>query len=94
MTSNSLFKEYVKVFYKVKQCNSFKIDLKDTEEEILRKKNDQIVKLKELGIEAKPEEFLSNPGLVYIAKICLNSLWGKFEQNTDYPQCDYINDYN
>ena len=60
----------------------------------MRKKNDQIVKLKELGIKAKPEEFVNNPGLVYIAKICLNSLWGKFGQNTDYPQCDYINDYN
>ena len=37
---------------------------------------------------------ISYTELVYIAKICLNSLWIKFGLNSYYFQCDYINDYN
>ena len=48
LQNNTLFKEYIKVFNKVKQCNSFKINTKDTQEEILQKKNDQVIKLNEI----------------------------------------------
>ena len=37
---------------------------------------------KRLGFsfEIKPENTCKNPGLRQVAKICLNSLWGKFGQ--------------
>ena len=37
---------------------------------------------KRLGFnfEIKPEDTIKNPGLRQVAKICLNSLWGKFGQ--------------
>jgi len=31
-----------------------------------------------------------NPGLRFIAKICLNSLWGKFGQNPKVKHSEYI----
>ena len=30
------------------------------------------------GIDLRPEKIQNNPGLRYIAKLCLNSLWGRF----------------
>ena len=33
-----------------------------------------------------------NPGMRFISKLCLNSLWGKFGQNTKPQQNEYINE--
>ena len=41
-----------------------------------------------LGIELEKLEY--NPGLRFIAKICLNSLWGKFGQVPKHKQHKYI----
>ena len=48
LTSKSLFKEYAKVFYKVNQCNSFKINPTNKQEKILQKNYDQVIKLNEI----------------------------------------------
>jgi len=45
-------------------------------------------KARQLGIELG--ELKPNPGLRFIAKICLNSLWGKFGQNTKITRREYI----
>ena len=36
-----------------------------------------------LNIVIRPEETCKNPGMKEIAKLCLNSLWGKFGQRPD-----------
>ena len=44
--------------------------------------------------EIKPENTVSNPGLRQVAKICLNSLWGKFGQRCGMDEYEFIFDYN
>ncbi|GFR33427.1 DNA_pol_B_2 domain-containing protein [Trichonephila clavata] len=74
-----LFRDYVKMFLKIKLetddkwSNNFK-----TEEECRR------YVMEKLDIELGKIE--KNPGLRLIAKICLNSLWGKFGQRKKMQQ--------
>ena len=51
---------------------------------------------KDLGFdfEIKPENTKVNPGLRQVAKICLNSLWGKFGQRSSLNNYDFYYDYN
>ena len=46
---------------------------------------------KRLGFnfEIKPEDTIKNRGLRAVAKICLNSLWGKFGQRTGMDDYDF-----
>ncbi|GBN09109.1 hypothetical protein AVEN_221134-1 [Araneus ventricosus] len=44
---------------------------------------------KKLDIELG--EIKKNPGMRFIAKICLNSLWGKFGQRKNMSQTEYVN---
>jgi len=44
------------------------------------------------GIILDPSKINKNPGLRCLAKICLNSLWGKFGQRDDLQQCSIVND--
>ncbi|GBM93101.1 hypothetical protein AVEN_267172-1 [Araneus ventricosus] len=83
--SDTLFKDFVKMFLKIKLetddkwSENFK-----TEEEYRR-----YVK-KKLDIELG--EIKKNPGMRFIAKICLNSLWGKFGQRKNMSQTEYVNE--
>jgi len=45
-------------------------------------------KPRQFGIELG--ELKENPGLRFIAKICLNSLWGKVRQNPKVKHSEYI----
>src|SRR5580692_3194668 len=77
-TSRDLFKEYIKKFMKIKlETSEF-----DCSEEDYRNK------AKKLGITLGKLEY--NPGLRFISKICLNSLWGKFGQVPKHTQNKYI----
>ncbi len=77
-TSTELWKGYIRKFLKIKlETSKF-----DCSEEEYRNK---AVKL---GIELDTLEF--NPGLRFISKICLNSLWGKFGQVPKHRQNKYI----
>ena len=77
-TSSDLWKGYIRKFLKIKlETSKFEC----TEEEYRCKAN-------KLGIELDNLEF--NPGLRFIAKICLNSLWGKFGQVPKHRQNKYI----
>ena len=44
--------------------------------------------------EIKPENTINNPGLRQVAKICLNSLWGKFGQRCGMDEYEFIFDYD
>ena len=77
-TSTELFKEYIRKFLKIKlETSNF-----DCSEDEYRNKE------REFGIELGKLEY--NPGLRFISKLCLNSLWGKFGQVPKYTQHKYI----
>jgi len=88
-TSTDLFKPYVAKFLKIKQeasglpkwCKT----PQDTEKYILDYKVRQ-------GIQLDINKIKYNTGMRAIAKLCLNSLWGKFGQRSNMPQTEIIND--
>ena len=77
-TSTELWKSYIRKFLKIKLETS---PFNCSEEEYRQKAKLQEIELGEL----KP-----NPGLRFISKICLNSLWGKFGQNVKASHKEYI----
>jgi hypothetical protein len=82
-----LMKEYVGDFIQMKIEN---------EKPLTQEECDDINKYHHgLGFKfvIKPENCKSNSGLRQVAKICLNSLWGKFGQRTNLSSYDFINDY-
>ena len=86
-SSYDLFKDYIKKFMKLK-LESTKYNFKNDEEEItFRNKVKNILDI-DLG------ELNENAGLRAIAKMCLNSLWGKFGQRNNMNQCKYVTDIN
>lgn len=44
------------------------------------------------GIQLDGKLITKNPGLRAVAKICLNSFWGKFGQKNDAMKTEYISD--
>ena len=86
-SSDDLFKDYIKKFMKLK-LESTKYNFKNDKEELMFRNK---VK-KNLDIELG--ELCENAGLRAIAKMCLNSLWGKFGQRNNMNQCKYITDIN
>ena len=82
-TTDDLFKGYIRRFMKIK-LESSKYDFRTKEEEEKFK-----LKIKN-SLDIDIEEFKFNPGLRSIAKLCLNSLWGKFGQRTNMSQTKYV----
>ena len=82
-TSDDLFKEYIRRFMKIK-LESSKYDFKTKEEEAIFK-----AKIKD-SLDINVEKFEYNAGLRSIAKLCLNSLWGKFGQRNNMSQTKYV----
>lgn len=84
--SNQLFKEYVKDFMKLKlETSAWKGDFKTVEDYI------DAVKRK-LDISLEKDKIQDNPGKRAVAKICLNSLWGKFGQRQNLSKTEYVTD--
>ena len=77
-SSTDLWKGYVRKFLKIKLESS---KFTSSEEEYKEKAT-------KFGIEL--HELKENQGLRHIAKICLNSLWGKFGQNPKVKHSEYI----
>ena len=77
-TSTDIFKGYIRKFLKIKLESS---KFTCSEEEYRSK-------AKKFDIEL--DELKENPGLRFISKICLNSLWGKFGQNPKVSHKEYI----
>ena len=87
--SNSIFKGYVSQFLKIKQEASGFPDWCKTvsdEEKYIRDYH------KNQGILLDRSKIEVNPGLRAIAKLCLNSLWGKFGQRLNMPKNEIISD--
>ena len=77
-SSTDLWKGYIRKFLKIKlEASKFTC----CEEEYREK-------ARKFGIEL--DELKENPGLRFISKICLNSLWGKFGQNPKVKHSEYI----
>jgi G:T-mismatch repair DNA endonuclease (very short patch repair protein) len=75
--TTSMFKEYVKTYLKLKQEASgwpeWCVDDATKSEYLLKYKE-------HMDIDLNPESIASNPGMRQVAKLMLNSLWGKFAQ--------------
>ena len=70
------------------KLQSSKYDFKTKEE----KTNFKLKIKKSFDIDIEKFEF--NPGLRSIAKICLNSLWGKFGQRSNMSQTKYVTEFS
>jgi hypothetical protein len=81
---NGLMKDYVAKFIQMKIENSGVIT-QDEADEV----NDYHQRLG-FTFTIKPENCINNPGLRQVAKICLNSLWGKFGQRDNLDSYDFI----
>lgn len=81
-TSKDIFKDYVRTFLEIKVNCGGKPDLSD-------EKYAEWVRQHEIrfGFTPKPNK---NKGKKAIAKLCLNSLWGKFSQKIDQCKTEYI----
>ena len=66
------------------ESSHYNFESKDKEEEFKVKIKDR------LDIDVNKFEF--NAGLRSIAKLCLNSLWGKFGQRNNLSQTKYVTD--
>ena len=88
-TSNSLFSEYVNYFLRLKQESS-------GFPEWVRTPEDQGRYIDEYnnheGILLRKDKIVKNPGLRAFAKLCLNSLWGRFAMRTDRVMTEFITD--
>ena len=82
-TSNELFKGYIRRFMKIK-LEASKYDFKNEKEE--KEFKDKIKESLDIDIE----HFEYSAGLRAIAKLCLNSLWGRFSQRTNMSQTKYV----
>jgi len=84
--SNYLFNGYVKYFMTMKlETSPWENDFKSVQNYIIAVKNC-------LDIDLDPENITPNPGKRAVAKICLNSLWGKFGQIQNMTQIEYVMD--
>ena len=74
-TTDKLFKKYVDTFLKTKQeASGYPPDCVTDEQ---KQRSVEEYEQHE-GIQLNPEEIEYNPGLRYLAKLILNSLWGKY----------------
>ena len=84
-----LFTDYVNMFLKIKQEASGFPDSCKTEEQ--KREYIRMYKEKE-GIELDYAKIKKNPGLRCLAKLCLNSFWGKFGQRLGLKQSQFIHE--
>ena len=85
---NGLMRNYVGNFIKMKIENSGVKTQKECDEV------NEYHKRLGFDFEIKPENTVKNPGLRQVAKICLNSLWGKFGQRTGMDNYAFYHEYN
>lgn len=78
-----IFTDYINTMLKLKQESSGWPAWVKTEEEKSKYLEDYA---KHEGIKLDRDSIAKNPGLRYIAKLALNSLWGKFGQNSGKTQ--------
>ncbi|XP_071581882.1 uncharacterized protein [Temnothorax nylanderi] len=82
-----LFAEYINTFLKLKQeASGWPSDCHDDEakERYLREYAETE------GVVLDKNNIVRNPGLRSVAKLCLNSFWGKFGQRTNLPKTEVV----
>ena len=87
-TSRTLFRGYVEKFLKIKQQASGYPEWCKTENE-----KDKYIKdyYKVQNIKLDKDKIKVNKGLRAVAKLCLNSLWGKFGMRNNLPKTEVLN---
>lgn len=80
--TDNIFKGYIQTFLKIKtECAGY--DKDDIDSYIKRY-------YESCGVLLEKDKIKKNSGMKLLAKICLNSLWGKFGQNDELPTTAYI----
>lgn len=90
-SSDSVFSGYINEFLKIKYESSGWPHWCSDEES--KKLFIQRVKERD-GIDLNSEKMIKNPALRFMAKLLLNSLWGKLAQNPDKKIVEIIHDYD
>ncbi|XP_041349362.1 uncharacterized protein LOC121368687 [Gigantopelta aegis] len=86
-----LFADYINTFLKLKQEASGWPEWCVTEED----KNQYIRQYRDKeGIQLDQDKIVKNPGLRSLAKLCLNSFWGKYGQRLNMKQSAFIHENN
>ena len=80
---NGLLENYVSNFIKMKIENSGKMNQQQCDE--VNEYHDRLG----FNFKIKPEDTEFSPGVRQVAKICLNSLWGKFGQRSTMTEYDF-----
>ena len=88
-TSSSLFSEYVNYFLRLKQESSGFPGWVRTPEDQERYIDEYY---KHEWILLRKDKIVKNSGLRAFAKLCLNSLWGRFAMRTDRVMTEFITD--
>jgi hypothetical protein len=88
-TSDQLFAEYVKTFYKQKLMSS-KLPFQD-EDQILEYM-EEVEKKEKIKID-KVTDFKENPGLRQLTKLMLNNLWGRFGMQENKSKSVFISSF-
>ncbi|XP_035677014.1 uncharacterized protein LOC118416064 [Branchiostoma floridae] len=91
--SDTLFREYIDKFLKIKQESSGWPEWVTSApaEEKLEKENEYLRKYEENeGIRLDRDDIKKNQGRRSLAKLCLNSFWGKFGQRDNFSKTEYV----
>ena len=82
-----IFSDYINTFLKIKQeCSGWPQGVKSEEEK--SKYIEDYFKVE--GIKLDPKKIEHNPGLRTVAKLCLNTLWGRFGMRPNLPRTEFI----
>lgn len=87
--TGGLFSSYINMFLKIKQEASGRPKWVKTESDLERYIT---MYEKKEGLRLDPEKIEVNPGLRSLAKLLLNSFWGKFGQNMNLTQTHFVHD--
>ncbi|XP_072051701.1 uncharacterized protein [Amphiura filiformis] len=87
--TGGLFTEYIDRFLQLKQEASDYPDWCETPEDQRRYIDEYF---ENEGIRLDPESIEKNPGMRSLAKLCLNSMWGKFAQRSNMSQTVILDD--
>lgn len=88
-TSNTLFRDYVETFLKIKQESSGKPDWVKNDADLHKYVEGYE---KHQGIRMDITKIKKNKGLRALAKLCLNNLWGRFGMRANMPTTEITSD--
>ncbi len=85
---SGLFAEYMNTFLKIKTESSGRPEGVETDEQL-----QQFIEDFEHheGVKLDPTKIQKNPGLRLLAKLCLNSLWGRLGMKENKSRTEYVN---